>query len=191
MQIYTGASWKQGLSRACALPIAEALATLVIMAALLVTAARLLQPQLPDACLTCALHCLQGTSQQLEKSYFRLTSAPDPATVRPEPVLRAALDRLLRLIRGGATKYLYVLDQFKVGSFAVDTAFRGFLAGPDVDAPTAAADGGACGHCLLCRRRRKGKPGVLRQSFLIRQLPDAAEGMNSNPFRKDDMWFWP
>jgi len=90
----------------------------------LVAAAQLLQPQLPDARLTCALHCLQGTSQQLEKSYFRLTSAPDPATVRPEPVLRAALDRLLRLIRGGATKYLYVLDQFKVGSLSVDAAQR-------------------------------------------------------------------
>lgn len=56
----------------------------------------------------------QGTCQQLEKSYFRLTSAPDPATVRPEAVLAAALDRLLRRIRAGQEKYLYLLDQFKV-----------------------------------------------------------------------------
>ncbi len=27
--------------------------------------------------------------------------------------------------------------------------------------------------------------------FLVRQLPDAAEGMNRTPFPKDDMWFWP
>ena len=56
----------------------------------------------------------QGTCQRLEKSYFRLTSAPDPAEVRPEPVLAAALDRLLRLVRAGQEKYLYLLDQFKV-----------------------------------------------------------------------------
>jgi hypothetical protein len=61
-------------------------------------------------------HCIvpQGTCQRLEKSYFRLTSAPDPAEVRPESVLGAALDRLLRLIRAGQEKYLYLLDQFKV-----------------------------------------------------------------------------
>lgn len=57
---------------------------------------------------------LQGTCQRLEKSYFRLTSAPDPAEVRPEAVLGAALDRLLRLVRAGQEKYLYLLDQFKV-----------------------------------------------------------------------------
>lgn len=34
---------------------------------------------------------LVGTCQDLEKSYFRLTSAPDPATVRPEAVLKKAL----------------------------------------------------------------------------------------------------
>lgn len=56
----------------------------------------------------------QGTCQRLEKSYFRLTAAPDPASVRPEAVLRAALERLLRLIRAGDQKYLYLLDQFKV-----------------------------------------------------------------------------
>ena len=110
-------------------------------------------------CLLCAGHfltflslpCMQGTSQSLEKSYFRLTAAPDPASVRPEPVrqsvlprlcrtsqrtrllaqqcrcvraheswclrqvLNAALARLLRLIRSGEVKYLYMLDQFKVG----------------------------------------------------------------------------
>ena len=32
-----------------------------------------------------------GTCQNLEKSYFRLTSAPDPADVRPEDVLQKTL----------------------------------------------------------------------------------------------------
>lgn len=35
-----------------------------------------------------------GTCQSIEKDYFRLTSAPDPTTVRPEPVLRLALEAL-------------------------------------------------------------------------------------------------
>ena len=55
----------------------------------------------------------QGTCQQLEKSYFRLTSAPDPSVVRPPAVLRRALDRLLRLLRTGAVQYFYAVDQFK------------------------------------------------------------------------------
>ena len=37
---------------------------------------------------------IRGTNTNLEKSYFRLTSAPDPATVRPQPVLEKALRRL-------------------------------------------------------------------------------------------------
>eukprot|EP01132_Coremiostelium_polycephalum_P010041 gene10041-12310_t len=35
---------------------------------------------------------IKGTSQELEKPYLRLTSAPDPSTVRPEPVLKKALE---------------------------------------------------------------------------------------------------
>ena len=37
---------------------------------------------------------VRGTCQLLEKSYFRLTSAPDPKTVRPASVLKKALLRL-------------------------------------------------------------------------------------------------
>ena len=38
---------------------------------------------------------VKGTCQEVEKSYFRLTSKPDPSLVRPEPVLRKALNRLV------------------------------------------------------------------------------------------------
>ena len=61
---------------------------------------------------------IKGTCQELEKSYFRLTSAPHPSTVRPEPVLRKALTRLTNLIveekkENGSVNYFYFLDQFK------------------------------------------------------------------------------
>ena len=54
---------------------------------------------------------IKGTCTTLEKSYFRLTSAPDPSTVRPAAVLQEALERL----RGGAgeLKWFYVNDQCK------------------------------------------------------------------------------
>jgi SAC3/GANP family len=56
---------------------------------------------------------VKGTSESLEKSYFRLTSAPDPSTVRPEPVLEQALARLVKLIRSRSVSYFYLEDQFK------------------------------------------------------------------------------
>ena len=59
------------------------------------------------------LFVVKGTMQELEKSYFRLTSAPDPSTVRPEPVLRRAYERLVHLLRQGKQNYFYALDQFK------------------------------------------------------------------------------
>jgi hypothetical protein len=54
-----------------------------------------------------------GTSTKLEKGYFRLTRAPLPEEVRPQPVLAAALSRLLRMIAAHEDKYLYYNDQFK------------------------------------------------------------------------------
>ncbi|KXZ54117.1 hypothetical protein GPECTOR_5g219 [Gonium pectorale] len=54
-----------------------------------------------------------GTCQALEKSYFRLTSQPEPSSVRPEPVLERALQRLVDLIARGEATYFYSLDQFK------------------------------------------------------------------------------
>jgi hypothetical protein len=67
----------------------------------------------------------------------RLTSAPDPATVRPEGVLRAAYERLVRLIRSGEQGYFYALDQFKgmrqdctVQHLRTDLTVRNFAAQP-------------------------------------------------------------
>jgi len=53
-----------------------------------------------------------GTSQQLEKRYLRLTSAPNPALVRPESVLRKTLELLKRKWRE-EQNYSYICDQFK------------------------------------------------------------------------------
>lgn len=54
---------------------------------------------------------IRGTNTTLEKSYFRLTSAPDPATVRPQPVLEKALLRLKTEAAGES--YFYLQDQMK------------------------------------------------------------------------------
>ncbi|GBF94733.1 hypothetical protein Rsub_07616 [Raphidocelis subcapitata] len=55
-----------------------------------------------------------GSCQRLEKSYLRLTSAPDPSEVRPPAVLRRALERLLALVaEGEGGGYFYYNDQFK------------------------------------------------------------------------------
>lgn len=72
---------------------------------------------------------LKGTCTDLEKSYFRLTSAPDPSTVRPGPILRKALDRLIKLIALGEVNYFYAQDQFKgLRQDCVIQAIRGGLA---------------------------------------------------------------
>jgi len=55
-----------------------------------------------------------GTCQDLEKNYFRLTSAPDPATVRPEDVLKRALDHLKRRWKDDeGLEYIWICDQLK------------------------------------------------------------------------------
>ena len=58
-------------------------------------------------------YAISGTCKTLEKAYFRLTSAPDPSTVRPAQVLRKALSRLVGLIASGDVNYFYSQDQFK------------------------------------------------------------------------------
>ncbi|PSS33457.1 SAC3 family protein like [Actinidia chinensis var. chinensis] len=50
-----------------------------------------------------------GTCQEIEKQYLRLTSAPDPTTVRPEEVLEKAL----LMVQNSLKNYLYKCDQLK------------------------------------------------------------------------------
>uniref|UniRef100_A0A0E0HFM6 PCI domain-containing protein n=1 Tax=Oryza nivara TaxID=4536 RepID=A0A0E0HFM6_ORYNI len=52
---------------------------------------------------------VKGTCQEIEKRYLRLTSAPDPATVRPEHVLEKALS----MVETSQKNYLYKCDQLK------------------------------------------------------------------------------
>ena len=53
-----------------------------------------------------------GQCQELEKKYFRLTSAPNPMTVRPLSVLEKTLD-LLKKKWKRENNYAYICDQFK------------------------------------------------------------------------------
>ncbi|KAH3670969.1 hypothetical protein OGAPHI_000680 [Ogataea philodendri] len=55
---------------------------------------------------------LIGKCKELEKKYLRLTSQPNPATVRPLPVLKKTLQLLIDKYYQGAT-YNYLCDQFK------------------------------------------------------------------------------
>ncbi|KAF0923865.1 hypothetical protein E2562_007720 [Oryza meyeriana var. granulata] len=52
---------------------------------------------------------VKGTCQEIEKRYLRLTSAPDPATVRPEHDLEKALS----MVETSQKNYLYKCDQLK------------------------------------------------------------------------------
>ncbi|OAY83563.1 hypothetical protein ACMD2_00276 [Ananas comosus] len=52
---------------------------------------------------------VKGTCQEIEKRYLRLTSAPDPSTVRPEDVL----EKSLHMVQTSPKNYLYKCDQLK------------------------------------------------------------------------------
>ena len=54
-----------------------------------------------------------GTCRKIEKDYFRLTSAPDPATVRPEAVLKLALAQIKDKWASKTSEYLYICSQLK------------------------------------------------------------------------------
>ena len=54
-----------------------------------------------------------GTSTSFEKQYLRLTKAPDPAMVRPEPILRQALEYFKDRWKKDEIDYLYLLEQLR------------------------------------------------------------------------------
>mmetsp|Transcript_26773 Transcript_26773/g.40835 ORF Transcript_26773/g.40835 Transcript_26773/m.40835 type:complete len:188 (+) Transcript_26773:1010-1573(+) len=54
-----------------------------------------------------------GTSQTLEKPYFRLTTAVDPADVRPEEVLKKSLKLMSRKWKNEECDYRYIDEQFR------------------------------------------------------------------------------
>ncbi len=53
---------------------------------------------------------VKGTCMTVEKSYFRLTQAPDPSEVRPEPVLIEALKMLESKWNNKKVEYKYIDD---------------------------------------------------------------------------------
>ncbi|KAK4046619.1 hypothetical protein OIO90_006489 [Microbotryomycetes sp. JL221] len=57
-------------------------------------------------------HTIVGTSTKLEKPFLRLTSVPDPSTIRPLPVLKNTLEFLKKKWRQD-NNYGYICDQFK------------------------------------------------------------------------------
>ncbi|GJN90250.1 hypothetical protein Rhopal_003249-T1 [Rhodotorula paludigena] len=57
-------------------------------------------------------HTIVGRSTKLEKPYLRLTTLPDPNTIRPLEVLKQTLDLLKRKWRE-ENNYNYICDQFK------------------------------------------------------------------------------
>jgi hypothetical protein len=54
-----------------------------------------------------------GTCTDIEKHYYRLTSLPDPSTVRPEPILRKALSHFKSRWRKGEIDYAYFSNQLR------------------------------------------------------------------------------
>lgn len=56
---------------------------------------------------------LVGTCKDLEKPFFRLTSKPDPASIRPEAVLKKAVAWLKDKWRKGEIKYEYFSGQLR------------------------------------------------------------------------------
>ncbi|KAJ3338385.1 hypothetical protein HDU93_009550 [Gonapodya sp. JEL0774] len=57
-------------------------------------------------------YTIVGTSERLDKPYLRLTSAPDPSTVRPLHILEKSLKQLLKKWESNPD-YTYICDQFK------------------------------------------------------------------------------
>jgi len=56
---------------------------------------------------------IKGYSREIEKPYFRLTSAPDPSEVRPEIILAESLAMLKKKWDKKSSDYKYIDDQFR------------------------------------------------------------------------------
>lgn len=54
-----------------------------------------------------------GTNTNLEKSYLRLTSLPNPDQIRPQYILEKSLDLILNKWKNKEVDYLYMEEQFK------------------------------------------------------------------------------
>jgi hypothetical protein len=54
-----------------------------------------------------------GTCKTMEKRYLRLTSAPDPSLVRPEPVLKKWVSQLEKLWNEKQKEWKYIEDQMR------------------------------------------------------------------------------
>lgn len=54
-----------------------------------------------------------GYLKNLEKRYLRLTSAPDPSSVRPQNILEKSLDFVLDKFKNTNKQYTYINDQLK------------------------------------------------------------------------------
>jgi len=59
-----------------------------------------------------------GTSETVDKKYLRLTAAPDPSTVRPEPILQQAIEMIKERYEGygderGQEQYIFLWERMK------------------------------------------------------------------------------
>ncbi|EPB73843.1 hypothetical protein ANCCEY_07062 [Ancylostoma ceylanicum] len=74
------------------------------------------------------MRLVKGTCQNIEKSFFRLTTAPDPSQVRPPDVLEKSLENVKNKYREGAA-YQYLSDQLRSISWPVQAVFVALLKG--------------------------------------------------------------
>ncbi|CAK61107.1 unnamed protein product (macronuclear) [Paramecium tetraurelia] len=56
---------------------------------------------------------ITGTCEDLEKPYYRLTGLPDPNTIRPEHILKKALNHILEKWKNYQADYNFTIEQFR------------------------------------------------------------------------------
>ncbi|KAL0034354.1 hypothetical protein WJX77_010828 [Trebouxia sp. C0004] len=122
-------------------------------------------------------HAVQGTCSNLEKKYFRLTGPPDPSAVRSPHILKAALDRMVRIYRAGQCDIHYAEDQLKAMRQDVTVQHvRGVLPVQIYEAHARAClehgNGGDFNQCQaqLTVLYEEGSPGCLHEFVAYRVL---------------------